>query len=210
MWKKRPRRTRKQDVDRPYLVHIFEDIVATVAFKGATTVILTTRETGPSMVEAEARGSLRVQSQPVLHKKFQDKKSLCRKTDRASNKPKVTETNERNSFLSRDESDSAPRAVAAPERTGPSRAAGHRDRGRGSPGLGQGRVSSGPPSRTRASSLLQPRVGKGIAERLTPVPMELMVLALQDTERFQASSAAPTPHTAQEMLMLRLDKCPSH
>lgn len=39
--------------------------------------------------------------------------------------------------------------------------------------------------------------GKDGAERLTPVPMELMVPTRQATERFQASSAAPKPHTAQ-------------
>jgi hypothetical protein len=52
------------------------------------------------MVEAEARGSLRIKSQPVLYSKSQDRRGLCRKTYPASNKPKVPETKERNSFLS--------------------------------------------------------------------------------------------------------------
>lgn len=46
------------------------------------------------------KGISRVQSQPGLCNKFQDRQGLCRKTNSASNKPKVTETSQKNSFLS--------------------------------------------------------------------------------------------------------------
>lgn len=47
-----------------------------------------------------SKGISRVQSQPGLCNKFQDRQGLCRKTNSASDKPKVTETNQKNSFLS--------------------------------------------------------------------------------------------------------------